>query len=156
MDTVDTVPTRTVSAPQTVNSVKSVCRQDQSRESEGGLPTNNDKRIDGPFAKAFAALERRCPDYVEPGRWRQAVEDGRRFLRQWGAKAAALGWTPADLFGLHTSPEEPHPSYQRLSRYDQTGLIWLLCGRLVVALTETSAAIQTHNSGTCLVYRKAR
>jgi hypothetical protein len=34
------------------------------------------------------------------------------------------------------------PSYRRLSRHDQTGLIWLLQGRPVVALTEAAAAIQ--------------
>jgi hypothetical protein len=46
------------------------------------------------------------------------------------------------LFGLHTPPERPHPSYRRLSRYDETGLVWLLQGRPVVALTEATAAIQ--------------
>jgi hypothetical protein len=54
----------------------------------------------------------------------------------------ALGWTARDLFGLHRPPEKPHPSYSRLSRYDETGLIWLLQGREVVALTEATAAIQ--------------
>jgi hypothetical protein len=29
------------------------------------------------------------------------------------------------LFGLHTPPDNPRPSYRRLSRYDHTGLIWL-------------------------------
>jgi hypothetical protein len=33
--------------------------------------------------------------------------------------------------------------YQRLSRYDETGLIWLLQGRVVVALTATAAAIES-------------
>src|SRR6516162_8969657 len=50
----------------------------------------------------------------------------RRFLAKWGEQAAALGWTPRDLFGLQKSPDQPHPSYRRLSRYDETGLIWLL------------------------------
>jgi hypothetical protein len=149
MDTVDTVPTRTVPTPQSVNSVKTVSPQNQSKESDGGLPTTFDKRIDSPLAEALAALERRCPTYVEANRWQQAVEDGHRFLRQWGDKAAALGWTAQDLFGLHTPPEQPHPSYQRLNRYDELGLIWLLCGRPVVALTATSAAIQNG-----LIYRK--
>jgi hypothetical protein len=43
------------------------------------------------------------------------------------------------LFGLHKPPVKPHPSYRRLSRYDETGLIWLLEGREVVALTEETA-----------------
>jgi hypothetical protein len=95
-----------------------------------------------PFAKTLEALERRCPDYVPPDRWHQAVEDGRRFLARWGDQAMALGWTGRDLFGLHEPPEKPHPSYRRLSRYDQTGLIWLLAGRPVVALTAAAAAVE--------------
>jgi hypothetical protein len=40
-----------------------------------------------------------------------------------------------------------------LSRYDETGLIWLLQGRPVVALTASEAAIRGH-SGATLTYRK--
>ena len=69
--------------------------------------------------------------------------DGRRFLARWGEPADALGWTAKDLFGLHKPPASPHPSYSRLSRYDETGLVWLLRGREVVALTEATAAIQS-------------
>src|SRR5262245_14908175 len=99
------------------------------------------ERSSAPFAKTLAALEHRHPDYVEANGWRQAVEDGRAFLSRWGEQAEALGWTAKDLFGLHEPPEKPHPSYRRHSRYDQTGLIWLLAGRPVVALTATTAAI---------------
>jgi hypothetical protein len=45
------------------------------------------------------------------------------------------------LFGLHDPPEQPGPTYRRLSRYDATGLIWLLHGRPVVALTANRAVI---------------
>jgi hypothetical protein len=98
-------------------------------------------------------LDSRCPDHIEPDRWRQAVEDGRRFLATWGTQARALGWTARDLFGLHKPPENPHPSYRRLSRYDATGLIWLLEGREVIALTEETAAIRWP-SGSVTVHRK--
>jgi len=91
---------------------------------------------------ALHALERRCPDHVEQDRWQQAVADGEALLAQWGNQAHAFGWTVADLFGLHEIRERPHPSYARLSRYDATGLVWLLRGRPVVALTKTTAAIQ--------------
>jgi hypothetical protein len=57
------------------------------------------------------------------------------------------------LFGLHTPPANPHPSYRRLSRYDETGLIWLLKGREVIALTAATAAIRWP-SGSVTVYRK--
>jgi hypothetical protein len=97
--------------------------------------------VSAPYARALAALEARCPDCVPADRWQQAVEDGKRFLARWGKQAAALGWTARDLFGLHTPPENPHPSYSRLSRYDCTGLIWLLQGRRVTAMTESTARI---------------
>jgi hypothetical protein len=105
------------------------------------------------FCRIFAALEARSPDHVPAERWQHAVEDGRRFLARWGEQAEALGWTAKDLFGLQTPPEKPHPSYRRLSRYDETGLIWLLCGREVVALTEATAAIQ-NPTGAITIYRR--
>ena len=91
--------------------------------------------------------------YVDTPRWQQAVEDAKAFLGTWGEQAHALGWSNRDLFGLHTPPADPHPSYSRLSRYDATGLIWLLQGRPVIALTETTAAIQSA-TGNVTVYRK--
>jgi hypothetical protein len=74
-------------------------------------------------------------------------------LVRWGDQAAALGWTAQDLFGLHTPPATPAPSYRRLSRYDQTGLIWLLRGRPVVALSTATAAIE-NASGSITLYRR--
>jgi hypothetical protein len=109
-----------------------------------------DSKID-----VLAALERRCPDFVPLDRWRRALIDGRRFLSQWGEQAEALGWTAIDVFGLHEPPAEPHPSYRRLSRYDCTGLVWLLDGRSVVALTAESATIRTL-TGTLLTYRRRK
>jgi hypothetical protein len=105
------------------------------------------------FAEVFAALERRCPDYVGQDRWQRSVEDGRRFLAQWGSQAAALGWTAEELFGLHEPPSKPHPSYDRLARYDETGLVWLLNGLFVLMLTGATAAIET-KTGTIITYRK--
>jgi hypothetical protein len=104
------------------------------------------------FGRTLDVLESRCPEFVPVERWQRAVEDGRRFLARWGAQAAALGWQAADLFGLHNVPDQPAPSYRRLSRYDETGLIWLLRGRPVVALTDTTAAIE--NATGITVYRK--
>jgi hypothetical protein len=106
------------------------------------------------FTTALEALERRCPDHVEPDRWQQAVNDGRRFLAEWGTQVAVLGWRERDLFGLHEPPAKPHPTYCRLSRLDHTGLVWLLRGQRVVAITETSAVIEAGKGGR-LVYRKA-
>ena len=102
---------------------------------------------------APSSIKSRCPGLVPHDRWQQAVQDSRRFLAQWGGQAEALGWTVRDLFGLAQAPARPHPSYRRLSRYDETGLIWLICGREVVALTEASAAIQS-STGAITIYRR--
>ena len=98
-------------------------------------------------------LNARSPSYIESDRWRQAVEDGRCFLATWGERAQALGWTARDPFGLHQPPTNPAPMYRRLSRYDETGLVWLLEGREVVALTEETAAIRWPG-GSITTYRK--
>ena len=102
---------------------------------------------------APSSIKSRCPGLVPHDRWQQAVQDSRRFLAQWGGQAEALGWTVRDLFGLAQAPARPHPSYRRLSRYDETGLIWLLQGRPVAALTETTAAIQ-NPTGAITTYRR--
>jgi hypothetical protein len=98
-------------------------------------------------------LHAHCPDHVEVGRWRQTIADAESFLTTWGEQAEALGWTPRDLFGLHPVPDHEAPTYRRLSRYDETGLVWLLRGRPVVALTEAMAAIQ-NPTGNVTVYRR--
>jgi hypothetical protein len=107
----------------------------------------------GRLCRTFEQLDSQCPDHVQADRWEAVVEDGRRFLAQWGTQAVALGWTARDLFGLAPVPDQPRPSYRRLSRYDETGLIWLLRGRSVLALTASTAAIESP-TGTVTVYRR--
>jgi hypothetical protein len=110
-------------------------------------------RILRTLSYTFVTLEWSCPEYVEPNRWRRVVADGRLFTATWGRQAEALGWTDVELFGLHEPPAHPHASYNRMSRYDCMGLVWLLNGNPVVALTEITAAIQ-HKSGSVTIYRK--
>jgi len=114
---------------------------------------DHETAIPEPYAFSIAALERRCPDHIDTADWQQAIEDGRRFLRRWGEQAATIGWTARDLFGLPRSPEKPAPNYRRLSRYDETGLIWLLRGRQVMALSDATAAIE-QATGAVTMYRK--
>ena len=64
-----------------------------------------------PYTSAVAALSAKCLAYVPEDRWRQAVEDATAFVSEWGARAQAFGWTARELFGLHTPPEWPHPTY---------------------------------------------
>jgi hypothetical protein len=123
---------RSVSGAQTSNRAKSA-RSAKSRV---------------PYQVEFDALERKCPALIEPERWKQAVDDGRQFLATWGDQAQALRWTARELFGLHPLPPQPHPSFERLARYDSTGLIWLLHGRSVIGMTADSAVIRTASGGT--------
>jgi len=106
------------------------------------------------YRKVFAFLQLKPPALVDVARWQQCVRDGSKFLARWGEQAEALGWSSADLFGLHTPPDKPHPSYTRLSRYDCIGLIWLLERREVVALTADGASIRNPRTGTITTYRK--
>jgi hypothetical protein len=106
------------------------------------------------YRHAVAALRSKCPELVEPDRWQRAIRDANSFLAKWGAEAHTLGWTARELFGLHAVPERPAATYKRLSRYDETGLIWLLHGRPVVALTDTEAVILAR-SGASLTYRRS-
>jgi hypothetical protein len=66
------------------------------------------------------------------------MEDGHRRGRQ----AEALGWTAADLVGLH--PTHPTP------RYDRMGMLCFLKGERVVALTAAAARF----SGGLAFYRR--
>jgi hypothetical protein len=139
-------------------SKRETCDQSDKR-SPPGVPVDHEAELRTPFsrlsrfARTFHVLESRCPDHVPALRWQQCVEDGKRFLAKWDEQAEALGWTARDLFGLHTPPAKPHPTYSSLSRYDETGLIWLLQGRPVVALTEATAAIQS-STGAITIYRR--
>jgi hypothetical protein len=123
---------------------------DRSSRVSAGQPVEFEQ---GYHRNVLAALRSKCPELVEPERWQQAIHDANSFLATWGAQAHTLGWTARELFGLHAVPERPAATYRRLSRYDETGLIWLLQGRAVVALTETEAAILGH-SGAIQEYRK--
>jgi hypothetical protein len=113
------------------------------------------ERDPGSYASALAAFRANCPAYVPEDRWHQAVADATAFVSEWGAQAQTSGWTERELFGLYPVPEQPTANYSRLSRLDEMGLIWLLHGRPVIALTETVAAILAP-SGANLTYRRHR
>jgi hypothetical protein len=106
------------------------------------------------YRKVFGVLQLRPPVLVPVERWQRCLEDGSRFLAVWGEQAEALNWSSADLFGLHSPPENPHATYNRLGRADETGLVWLLQGRPVVALTGTTATIRNPATGAITTYRK--
>jgi hypothetical protein len=104
------------------------------------------------FFRSPEELEHRRPARIEPADSQEAIEDGHKFLAHRGMQSEALGWTARELFGLYQV--RPATSYSRLSRYDESGLIWLLRGHPVVALMEKEAAIQ--GATAVLIYRKLR
>jgi hypothetical protein len=108
-------------------------------EHYGGIPRA--------WAKGFARLDPDRPSGdVSPKRWQLFVDDVGRFLDSpFCAVAAALGWGPYDLFGC----DRDRP----FARIDQTGLLWLLNGDKLVALTENSAIIESP-SGARQTYRR--
>jgi hypothetical protein len=62
------------------------------------------------------------------------IADAERFLDRWGTQAAALGWPGWELFGCHRRA----PWY----RIDGMGLVLLLNGDPLAALTATEAVIR--------------
>ena len=85
------------------------------------------------------------PTSYPPEEWTVMREDAYRFLSGWAAEAHRLGWTSLDLFSIHHT----HP----LVRLDCMGLVPLLRGREVAALSEDQAAIKTTGDRT-LTYRR--
>ncbi|WOH66182.1 hypothetical protein [Bradyrhizobium sp. BWA-3-5] len=86
-----------------------------------------------------------APDWAGAERWSQMIEDANAFLSNWDRAACDLGWTALDLFGVH--PVAPG------RRYDLMGLMMLLGGGTVFALTEQTAAFR-RPSGSALTYRR--
>ena len=88
----------------------------------------------------------RPPGDVPPRRWAQFIADATAFRSSGFAdQARALGWTDADLFGC--DDERP------FARIDCLGLIWLLNGDRLLALTADAAVIET-KGGSRLTFRK--
>ena len=98
-------------------------------EFDGGAPRR--------WAEALARLNPASPHSEVPRRrWVQFIDDCGRFLDNgWGSRAEALGWGPFDLFGC--DGDRP------FARIDRAGLLWLINGSKLVALTTEIATIET-------------
>ena len=86
-----------------------------------------------------------CPASCPAGRWQALREDSYTFLRDHAARAYGLGWTALDLFGVH--PAKPW------ARLDTMGLVPLLNGARVTALSDTEAVTEKP-SGARLTFRR--
>lgn len=76
----------------------------------------------------------------------QAVVDARRFLTDFGPQTEALGWRADELFGL----DDAAP----LARYDRMGLVWMIDGNPVVAITDIAATIRMPAGNLLKFYRR--
>jgi hypothetical protein len=141
-------------SPESLNSSAKVAKVAQVAAPEAAVERGEFRAAGGRYREAFTHLLVEPPAHISVERSQRAVEDGRSFLAAWGEQADALGWTSRDLFGLDTPPGDPHPSYSRLSRYDNTGLCWLLQGKEVIAMTADTATIRNPSTGAITIYRR--
>ena len=78
--------------------------------------------------------------------WQQLISDAERFLDSWGAQAAAFGWPAWELFGCHRRAP--------WGRIQGMGLVLLLRGKELAALTATEAVIRSATDTHQNYYRK--
>jgi hypothetical protein len=98
------------------------------------------------WAEGFARLDRASPPRgFSPGRWQQVIDDGGLFLDRWASKAAALGWDDASVFGVDSKA----PGW----RLDHAGLVVLIDGADVTAITDRTAILRLR-TGSVQVYHR--
>jgi hypothetical protein len=116
-------------------------------ETERAAIVEYDSNVPREWAEGSARLDPdRPPSDVPVKRWQRFVDDVGLFLDSpFCAVAAALGWGPHDLFGCDR--DRPY------ARIDQAGLLWLLNGNRLVALSENTATIESR-TGTRQTYRR--
>lgn len=109
-------------------------------EYEGNIPRD--------WAEGFARLNpNHSPADVPSRRWLAFINDCGRFLDGgFAAKAAALGWGPFDVFGCNRD--------RPFARIDQAGLLWLLNGDRLIAMSENTATIETRTGTRQTWHRK--
>jgi hypothetical protein len=98
------------------------------------------------WADGVARLREMPPPRNYPGHaWQQLIVDAKRFLDGWSQQAVALGWPDWELFGCHKRAP--------WGRIQGMGLVLLLRGDQIAALTATEALIRTR-TGARQTYRR--
>lgn len=102
------------------------------------------------WAEAFATLDRSLPVAgYSHGQWRQLIDDGGRFLDQWAAEAARLGWRAVDCFGVVKSLGTDMRPRDEVGQ--RAGLVPLITGGRVTSIGPDFARI-TMPSGTATTF----
>jgi hypothetical protein len=78
-------------------------------------------------------------------RWKTMAADAGAFLERWGRTAHLLGWDVLALYGVHSNAPA--------ARFDVMGLIPVLNGGRVIAITKEGATFRAP-SGATLTYRR--
>jgi hypothetical protein len=86
-----------------------------------------------------------CPVSFPAAKWAQVLTDAAAFLQEWAAAAHRLGWPAGELFGCHRRAP--------WGRIQGMGLVLLLQGDEIAALTATEAVIRTP-AGAHQIYRR--
>jgi hypothetical protein len=89
-------------------------------------------------ARIGALSPSRVPHHWPAPRWPQFIVDADSFCRDWAENAFALGWADWELFGCHRRAP--------WGRIQGMGLVLLLQGEEIAALTATKAVIRTSTS----------
>ena len=111
-------------------------------------PVENEGSVPAEWHAILAGLKRRGPaDWLSHDQWRGLLSDAENFLTRWGSAAHLLGWTALDLFGVH--PIAP------AARFDVMGLIPILKGAEVLALTSQTATMR-RLSGAVLSFHRPK
>ena len=98
--------------PQRSNVAAVASQHEPEIEERAGLADS----VPAVYLDAWARLNCQKPVGVTEAEWQRALQDGGLFLDQFGKEAAALGWTPRELFAI------------------ATGIVWRLAGELVVGV----------------------
>ena len=123
----------------TTGSREGLCEQTHSRYNIQELMLRELARISAENSRevlfCFLSNMHLPPGDVPPKRWHQFLIDVEIFVAAgWLDKARALGWRDSDLYGCDA--ERPY------ARIDLAGLLWLLNGGRVIALTAELARIE--------------
>jgi hypothetical protein len=94
-------------------------------EERAGLASD---RVPPVYLDVWARLNCQRPASLTEAEWRHALDDGGRFLDAFGNEAAALGWTPGELFDV------------------TAGLVWRLNGMRVEAIAADRARLSDGQS----------
>ena len=109
------------------------CGQDRALQESAALHVSEGGRRPGP--RASPACATMPPPRTYPTKaWQQLITDAERFLDDWAAQAAALGWPGWELFGCHRRAP--------WGRIQGMGLVLLLHGDPLAALTASEAVIR--------------